>query len=392
MDRKVPNGWRSVRFGDVVREVKVATRDPESDGLTRVVGLEHLDSESLPLRRWNELADLGDGTSFTRVFRAGQVLFGKRRAYQRKVAVAGFDGICSSDILVFEPSTDDLLLQFLPYLAQSDGFFDHALGTSAGSLSPRTKFKELAKYEFALPPLDEQRRIVAVLSRSDLWRSATADVSERCQQLGDALVADLIASASGTVRLADRAEVLLGRQRHPRYASGEHMVQYVRAANVKDGYLDISSMYEMNFDLREQSIYRLTAGDVLVSEGCGNVDEVGANAVWNADIPGVICFQKALIRLRAISELTDSAFLGHWARHAFRSGLFKSIARGTNIWHISAERTRELPFPDLPLEVQRDAAQRLSGLGATAQLALTARLAGNRLHQQLSRSLLDGCA
>ncbi len=162
-DRNLLDGWRWVRFGDVVREVRAATRDPEADGLNRVVGLEHLDRESLRLCRWNDLADLPDGTSFTRVFRSGQVLFGTRRAYQRKVAVPDFDGICSSDILVFEPSTDELLSQFLPYLVQSDGFFDHALGTSAGSLSPRTKWQELAKYEVPLPPVPEQRSIVEVL-------------------------------------------------------------------------------------------------------------------------------------------------------------------------------------------------------------------------------------
>ncbi len=158
------SGWQTVRFGDVVREVKKTTKDPAADGFGRVVGLDHLDRESLHLRRWDELADLPDGTSFTRTFRAGQVLFGKRRAYQRKVAVADFDGVCSSDILVFEPSTPDLLPAFLPYLVQSNGFFDHALGTSAGSLSPRTKWQELAKYEFALPPLDEQERTIELLA------------------------------------------------------------------------------------------------------------------------------------------------------------------------------------------------------------------------------------
>lgn len=148
-----------VRFGNVVRQVKDATKDPQSLGISRVVGLDHLDPESLELRRWDELGELPDGTSFTRVFRRGQVLFGKRRAYQRKVAVAGFDGICSGDILVFEPTSDELLSEFLPYVVQSDGFFDHALGTSAGSLSPRTKWQELAKYEVALPPVSEQKRI-----------------------------------------------------------------------------------------------------------------------------------------------------------------------------------------------------------------------------------------
>ncbi len=118
----LPARWQRVRFGDVVRNVNHNTRDPEGDGIERVVGLEHLDSESLPLRRWNELADLPDGTSFTRKFKTGQVLFGKRRAYQRKVALPDFDGICSGDILVFEPSSEALLPEFLPYVVQADGF------------------------------------------------------------------------------------------------------------------------------------------------------------------------------------------------------------------------------------------------------------------------------
>ena len=160
----LPKGWRLVKFGDIVDNMNEATRDPESMGLDRVVGLDHMDTESLPLKRWDNFSDLHEGTSFTRVFRSGQVLFGKRRAYQRKVSVPDFDGICSGDILVFQPKNEELLSEFLPFLVQSDGFFDHALGTSAGSLSPRTKWQELAKYEFVLPPIAEQHRIVPVLN------------------------------------------------------------------------------------------------------------------------------------------------------------------------------------------------------------------------------------
>jgi len=153
-----------VTFGDVVRNVDESVRDPQNSGLERYVGLEHIDPESLHIQRWGLISE---GTSFTRRFRKGQVLFGKRRAYQRKVAVAGFDGLCSSDILVFEPKDDRLLPELLPFICQSDGFFEHALDTSAGSLSPRTKFKELARYEFPLPPLDEQRRIAEILWAAD---------------------------------------------------------------------------------------------------------------------------------------------------------------------------------------------------------------------------------
>jgi type I restriction enzyme S subunit len=92
-----------VHFGDVVRNVDESIRDPQNNGLERYVGLEHIDPESLHIQRWGLISE---GTSFTRRFRKGQVLFGKRRAYQRKVAVAEFDGLCSSDILVFEPKDD----------------------------------------------------------------------------------------------------------------------------------------------------------------------------------------------------------------------------------------------------------------------------------------------
>ena len=166
----LPKGRRLVKFGDVVNNMNETTRDPESIGLDRVVGLDHMDPKSLPLKRWDNFSDLHEGTSFTRVFRAGQVLFGKRRAYQRKVSLPDFDGICSGDILVFRPKNEELLPEFLPYLVQSDGFFDHALGTSAGSLSPRTKWQELAKYEFALPPMAEQHRIANILKTADTNR------------------------------------------------------------------------------------------------------------------------------------------------------------------------------------------------------------------------------
>jgi type I restriction enzyme S subunit len=157
-------GWKPVHFGDVVRNVDESVRDPQTCGLERYVGLEHIDPESLHIQRWGLIAE---GTSFTRRFRKGQVLFGKRRAYQRKVAVAEFDGLCSSDILVFEPKDDRLLPELLPFICQTDGFFEHALDTSAGSLSPRTKFKELAHYEFPLPPLDEQRCFAEILWATD---------------------------------------------------------------------------------------------------------------------------------------------------------------------------------------------------------------------------------
>lgn len=96
------------------------------------------------------------------------MLFGKRRAYQRKVAIAEFDGVCSSDIYVFESKDPTVLLpELLPFILQSEGFYEYAVKTSAGSLSPRTNWTHLANYEFPLPPVDEQRRIADLLWAAD---------------------------------------------------------------------------------------------------------------------------------------------------------------------------------------------------------------------------------
>jgi type I restriction enzyme S subunit len=141
--------WERVRFGDVVRLCTDRCADPTGAGLERYVGLEHLEPGDLRIRSWGQVAD---GVTFTNRFVPGQVLFGKRRAYQRKVAVATFEGVCSGDIYVFEPSTERLSASLLPFICQMDSFYSHALKTSAGSLSPRTNWDALAEFEFLLPP------------------------------------------------------------------------------------------------------------------------------------------------------------------------------------------------------------------------------------------------
>lgn len=157
-------GWKKYRFDEVCRQVNEVTKDPTAEGLDHVIGLEHIEPNNLHITHWDTLEK---ETTFTRKFKKGQVLFGRRRAYQRKVAYAEFDGICSGDILVFEAIEKVMLPEILPFLIQSDGFFQKALETSAGSLSPRTKFKELADYEFLLPPKHEQKRLAALLWAAD---------------------------------------------------------------------------------------------------------------------------------------------------------------------------------------------------------------------------------
>ncbi len=139
---------QTIKFGDICREVKLTTKDPIADGYERYIGLEHLDSGSLKIKRWGMIAE--DNPSFTRVFKKGHILFGKRRPYLKKAAIAEFDGICSGDIIVMEPvSSNNTGLVNL--ILTSNKFWNWAIKNSSGSLSPRTKFKAISELEFSLP-------------------------------------------------------------------------------------------------------------------------------------------------------------------------------------------------------------------------------------------------
>ena len=183
-------GWRWVKFGDVVRLSKARSQDPLADGIERYVGLEHLEPGDLRIRSWGSVAD---GVTFTSVFQPGQVLFGKRRAYQRKVAVADFSGVCSGDIYVLETKDAQVLLpELLPFICQTDAFFDHAVGTSAGSLSPRTNWTSLDHFEFALSPIDEQKRLVELLGSIAALEEELRIAEHEADRLQKAAMQDLL--------------------------------------------------------------------------------------------------------------------------------------------------------------------------------------------------------
>src|SRR5690606_18023462 len=144
-------GWRRVKFGEVVRQVKEKV-DPTTSGLERYIAGEHMDTDDLRIRRWGEIGDGYLGPAFHMHFKPGQVLYGSRRTYLRKVAVADFEGICANTTFVLEAADPNKLLpEFLPFVMQTEAFHEHSKRESKGSVNPYVNFSDLAWYEFALP-------------------------------------------------------------------------------------------------------------------------------------------------------------------------------------------------------------------------------------------------
>lgn len=358
--KSLPDAWRLVKFGDVVSCINKTSRDPSSDGLDHIVGLDHLDSDSLPIRRWDLLKDLPDGTSFTRRFRAGQVLFGKRRAYQRKVAVPDFDGICSGDILVFEPKADDLCPNFLPYLVQSYGFFDHALGTSAGSLSPRTKWQELAKYEFALPPIGEQERLVELLSAAEELvgdrQMALSAVAPLRESLIEEAIWDPLKESWACPRLAVETLVTESPRNGISPPGSEQGIgtPTVSISAIQDGrFRNTSDVRKWCLPDRDVSDYQVTNGDAFVVRGNGNRSLVGRIG-WCDGEPLEHCiYPDLLIRVRFDSTVISPLLATEiWNSRRVHDELLARAKSSNGIYKVNGKdiKAHQLPVP--PSDVQ----------------------------------------
>ncbi len=137
-----------VRFDEIAESIgeRVEPGDAETE---YYVGLEHLDTDSLKIRRWGTPDDV-EATKLR--FKTGDIIFGRRRVYQRKVGVAEFDGICSAHAMVVRAREDAVEKDFLPFFMQSEMFMERALAISVGSLSPTINWGTLRRQEFPLPP------------------------------------------------------------------------------------------------------------------------------------------------------------------------------------------------------------------------------------------------
>ena len=155
--------FETVRFDKVA--INISERvEPKKTELTTYVGLEHLDADNLKIERTGTPDDV-IGTKL-KIYK-GDVIFGKRRAYLRKVAVSHFDGIASAHSMILRANEKNIEKDFLPYFMQSDTFMSRAVQISEGSLSPTIKNKTLAVQEFILPKKEKQKELISVFKQFD---------------------------------------------------------------------------------------------------------------------------------------------------------------------------------------------------------------------------------
>jgi type I restriction enzyme M protein len=347
--------WRRLSFGDFADSIN--DRIEPADAADEIyIGLDDLDPGSLHIRRRGKGSDV-IGTKLR--FKKADIIFGRRRAYQRKLAVASGDGICSAHAMVVRAKSDVILPEFLPFLMMSDKFMTRAVEISVGSLSPTINWTTLKLEQFDIPPLDQQRRIAEILWAVDEECCEFEISAKWAAALRESYLRVAFANQNKqTFRpVRETGLVQLGRQRAPKYQTGSSSKPYLRVANVFDGFLDYKDVLKMDFDDRDFETYRLCRGDILLNEGQSR-ELVGRCAIYDDGIPGC-CFQNTLIRYRAGSDVnTDYAFA--FFQYCFHGGVFAAISsQTTSIAHLGAERFGRILMPVPPKAEQEKIAEQV---------------------------------
>jgi restriction endonuclease S subunit len=342
---------KSFRFEEIAKSITERVEDPASAGVSRYVGLEHLDPDSIEIIRWGT----PDQVSATKLrFYSGDVVYGRRRAYQRKLGVARFDGICSAHALVLRAKQEVCLPEFLPYFLHSDQFHSRALEISVGSLSPTINWSTLKLQKFVLPSLEEQTRVVELLSAVDEHAEALRHQLNVAGETRKSVLQNLLGKGRkgwAETTLGEVCEVVMGRQLSPSKRLGVRPRPYLRAANVVIGGVNLDDVLEMDFSVDEEKRFSSKVGDVLLVEG-GNQKSLGCPALISKREEG-LCIQNTIIRCRSVDELRlSSKFLYHSLRFEFWSGKFAELGTGTTIMHLGQKRVFMLPFRLPPLDEQ----------------------------------------
>ncbi len=345
--------WQRVKFGDVVRQVKDKV-DVESSNLERYIAGEHMNTDDLRIRRWGTINDGYLGPAFHMRFKPGHILYGSRRTYLRKVAVPEFEGICANTTFVLEPKdpTGVLLPEFLPFIMQTESFHEHSIKQSKGSVNPYVNFSDLAWYEFALPPLEEQRRIIELLSSSYDLVEGSKLLIEKSRLLVSSFTKQRLEkhmqdfSSLPIPEITTRLTVGIVVKPAEWYVQNGLGVPALRSLNVFPDRLELSDLIYISkegHEIHEKS--QLQAGDIVIVR----TGRPGDAAVIPSNLGPLNCID---LIITTPSPRILAEYLVYYLNSPVGRQQFASGSAGTAQQHFNVKEFRNLRIPCPPITVQ----------------------------------------
>ena len=375
---ELPEGWEWRRLGD--REVcSLNPRKSEIASLPNDLEVTFVPMAAVDAGKGAitgpQVRMLGDVRKGFTYFAEGDVLFAKITPSMEngKSAMArGLKngiGFGTTEFHVLRPGSN-VIAEWLYQFVRQKSFREEAASYMTGTAGQqRVPAEFLAEVEIPLPPLPEQRRIVAQIEEfarrvEEAWglRREAVKWVEAVLPAARNTIFEEIANESPSLPLDEVAEVQLGKMLSPKSKTGISPFPYLRNANVQWDRIDLSDLVHMDFDERERKKFALRPGDLLVCEG----GEVGRAAIWNGEIEN--CFyQKALHRVRVKNGKTISRYLLHHLFWGSTSGGFFDLTTGSTIAHLTMEKLKSYRIICPPLDEQRRIVAYLDSLQAKAE-------------------------
>lgn len=361
--------WKRVRLGDVAVTSREKV-DPTDGSVNRYVAGEHMNTDDLRIHRWGDVSEKDLGPAFHRRFRPGQVLYGSRRTYLRKVSVADSDGVCANTTFVVETADNAFLLQeFLPFVMSSEPFHAHAIGESKGSVNPYVNWPDIAKFEFDLPPLDEQQRIADLLWAVERHRESAVTTASAHASAKMALLQGRLQRAveeHGWTKQPVLALVTSGptNGKSARATAEEGGVPTLSISAIREGGVrGGDSVKWIDIDPQSVKAFELQQDDFLVVRGNGNRSLTGRGGLVHNSLPPGCIYPDLLIRLRFDKRQILPKFAAEqWNSEYAHSNLIRSAKSTNGIWKINGKdiKSHQLVVP--PMTVQLELLDQLATL------------------------------
>lgn len=359
--------WKTLKFSDFAENI-VEKVFPKDSGLEHYIGLEHLDSGSLHIKRFGETASLvGDKLKIYK----GDLIFAKRNAYLKRVAIADFDAVASAHSLVLRAKSENVLPEFLPFFMLSETFWEKAIEISVGSLSPTINWKALAKQEFLLPPKDQQVQLTELLWAMDDMVVENDNQLNRFEVFFHSWLNSEINIRRNWNRkpLYHVAKIQTGIAKNENLKEENDTVElpYIRVANVQDGYLDLAEIKSIFVREKDVERFSLQEGDLLLTEG-GDFDKLGRGYVWHNEIKNCL-HQNHIFAVRADKKYLLPMFLSLVTRSKYGKQYFLSCAKKTsNLASINSTQLKEFRVFVPTLSEQEAILERMKAINSTYEL------------------------
>lgn len=348
-------GWRTYRMDELVAHRTERIEVPAESELERYISLEHMDAESVTIRRWTT-TDEAESSKFHG--HRGDIVMGRRNSqgllpFARRAARLDQDYVCSAHAIVMTPQLDTGVdPDFLAYFMVSERFWASMEKIGAGSISRHIYWRDLRSQEFDLPPLDEQRRVVEVMRAVDQEIAAAEKVLQAAVTAG----ASMVAPAAGTPTSLGSALSLITKGTTPTSLGmgfEESGVRFVKTESIVSGRVDPSLCAWISPNTHAAlGRSQIQKGDVLLSIA----GTVGRVAVATEDLLPANCNQ-AIAILRPEPSL-DARYLAAWLGTREAQEQMSRSKAATTIFNLSMTLIKQLKIALPDLQSQRAFAKR----------------------------------